>query len=80
MNEFRETLKHYSMKLIDAIEKVAADNEGIVDMNDWFLRFSFDVFAWSIQADTPLGRWSNLVRAKLRRTQRGRAASLDHSG
>lgn len=45
MNEFRETLKHYSMKLIDAIETVANDNEGIVDMNDWFHRFSFDVFA-----------------------------------
>ena len=43
LNQFRATLQSYSVALINAIEKVADKNDGIVDMNDWFNRFSFDV-------------------------------------
>jgi hypothetical protein len=36
-------MKHYSCDLMQAIQHDATDNNGIVDMNDWFNRFSFDV-------------------------------------
>jgi cytochrome P450 len=80
MNQFRETLQKYSMTLIDAIEKVADDNDEIVDMNDWFNRFSFDVFASVVHANAWLDRRSYLVWTKFRRIERGRAASLDQKG
>ena len=50
LNEFRETVRDYSIALIDAIEDVARDNGGLVDMNDWFNRFSFDVHIYLLLA------------------------------
>jgi len=43
LHEFRDALRSFSMALIEVIANVANDNDGIVDMNDWFNRFSFDV-------------------------------------
>ena len=43
MNRFQGTLQKYSTKLMQAIEQIATKNDGVVDMNDWFHRLSFDV-------------------------------------
>jgi len=42
MNEFEPVLEQYCSRFLEAIEVVAKEN-GTVDMNDWFNRFSFDV-------------------------------------
>jgi len=43
MNVFEHTMKRYSCDFIQAVQRDANDNNGVVDMNDWFNRFSFDV-------------------------------------
>ena len=43
MTVFEHTMKRYSSDLIQAVRRDANDNDGVVDMNDWFNRFSFDV-------------------------------------
>jgi hypothetical protein len=48
LNEFEPVLKRYSEQLMDAIGVIAKKNEGVVDMNDWFNRFSFDVHSQSL--------------------------------
>jgi len=42
MRDFEAVLEEYGSRLLEAIEVVANEN-GVVDMNDWFNRFSFDV-------------------------------------
>jgi hypothetical protein len=44
MNQFEPVLKRYQKRFLKRVEEVAEENKGIVDMNDWFNRFSFDVF------------------------------------
>jgi len=48
MNVFEPTMKYYSGHLIEEIQQDANDNNGVVDMNDWFNRFSFDVCLLSV--------------------------------
>ena len=65
MHEFEAVLERYCSRLLEAIEVVSNEN-GMVDMNDWFNRFSFDVrshfqFSTFLTSD----RWSDLSRAKL---------------
>jgi len=48
MNVFEPTMKSYSCDLIQAIQRDATVNNGVVDMNDWFNRLSFDVHFPSI--------------------------------
>lgn len=43
MKNFEPTMKRYSFDLIDKIQQEANNSNGVVDMNDWFNRFSFDV-------------------------------------
>lgn len=43
LNEFESNLKRYSQDLMEVIRRNSA-NGGIVDLNDWFNRLSFDVF------------------------------------
>jgi cytochrome P450 len=42
MKDFEPVLERYCTRLLEAIE-VVANEKGMVDMNDWFNRFSFDV-------------------------------------
>ena len=46
MNQFEPTLKRYNTQFLKKLEEVAEENKGIIDMNDWFNRFSFDVFSF----------------------------------
>jgi hypothetical protein len=43
MVQFQIPLRRYSVQMIESLQLSAAENEGIVDMNDWFQRFTFDV-------------------------------------
>ena len=43
LRELEPALKRYSIKLMDAITEIANQDNGVVDMNDWFNRLSFDV-------------------------------------
>ena len=43
MNEFEPTVKRYSAKFIENVRATASDNAGLIDLDDWFNRFSFDV-------------------------------------
>lgn len=43
LNEFESSLKRYSQDLMEVIRRNSA-NGGIVDLNEWFNRLSFDVF------------------------------------
>jgi len=43
LKKFQGTFQKYSMELMDAIGKVAQENDGVVDMTDWFHRLSLDV-------------------------------------
>ena len=51
LNEFEPIIKQYSIQLVDAIGEVAQENHGVVDMSDWFNRFSFDVPVSDYHAD-----------------------------
>ena len=69
LHEFRDALRSFSMALIEVIANVANDNDGIVDMNDWFNRFSFDVhfgffwFKYRSQEQSLLGKISTQWKA-----------------
>jgi hypothetical protein len=43
LHKFEPTLKTYKKRFMDVLKKAAEENHGIVDMSDWFNRFSFDV-------------------------------------
>jgi cytochrome P450 len=43
MTQFEPTLKRYEKRFLKKLEEVAEKNNGVVDMNDWFNRMSFDV-------------------------------------
>jgi len=45
LNDFENTLKTYNSRFMDTLKKVTKETNGIVDMNDWFNRFSFDVIS-----------------------------------
>jgi hypothetical protein len=47
MNQFEPALKRYEKRFLKRLEEVAGENNGVLDMNDWFNRFSFDVFPFS---------------------------------
>lgn len=43
LNEFEPTLKHYCQDLMEALQRNAT-TDGMIDVNEWFNRLSFDVF------------------------------------
>ena len=57
--EFEATVKQYSTRLLEAIHRVAEENNDMVDMNDWFNRFAFDVIFLSLAFTG--SRWRNYI-------------------
>ena len=45
INQFEPTLKKYNRDFMRMLTQAAEANDGIVDMTDWFNRFSFDVLS-----------------------------------
>ena len=43
MTQFEPTLKRYVQQFKDALQGTASENNGRIDMTDWFNRFTFDV-------------------------------------
>lgn len=80
MVEFQTTLQRYSMQMMESLKLAAAENSGIVDMNDWFQRFSFDVLNRYLQC-LQLGCRRSHVWIRFRRTSitRRKATSLHPS-
>jgi hypothetical protein len=67
MIEFQSTLQRYSMQMMESLKCTAAENNGIVDMNDWFQRFSFDVLNLSVEG-LQSGFRSTHIWTRFRRT------------
>jgi hypothetical protein len=43
MVQVQNPLWRYPAQMMESLQLSAAENDGIVDMNDWFQRFTFDV-------------------------------------
>src|SRR5271154_2476927 len=57
---FEDTMNRFSFDLIQAVRRDANDNNGVVDMNDWFNRFSFDV-SLPFSSSTDSGCWRAFI-------------------
>ena len=60
MKAFEDTMNRFSCDLIQAVRRDANDNNGVVDMNDWFNRFSFDV-SLPFSSSTDSGCWRAFI-------------------
>jgi cytochrome P450 len=47
LNEFEPILKKHCMQFIDAVEMTAAQNEGVIDISQWFNYSIFDVLLFT---------------------------------
>jgi cytochrome P450 len=47
LNEFEPILKKYCIQFIDAVEMIAAQKEGLVDIGHWFNSSTFDVLLFT---------------------------------
>ena len=48
LNEFEPTAKRMCVEFVESLDRAAIQNEGVIDISEWFNLFAFDVhlFQW----------------------------------
>jgi Cytochrome P450 len=86
MTQFEPTLKRYDERFLKKLEKAAEENNGVVDMNDWFNRLSFDVISfWKYLTRSGYGSrhiWAGIsvIRGRRGSSMCGRSAEINLPG